>query len=348
MHRFRASHAAARLLLAMGLVLSLSTPVTAGGASISVSVGVSSPTEVTTGYYVAYPVTVTNSGTNTLNTVSVTLYATSATGDEVWPMADRGFALVGATPATCPQSGTPSCFIGQMTSGSTANVTFYFIATGNPRTEFVKAAVSTSEGMKDNSDGSSANIDYWESRPLIQTNVAPVSDDFRSGHAIVDIGTIDEPTVSTGLGVTFGNPQGTAVRVPRNAEVTITEMKPGDVPPCPTGYSTCFGWGSVLDVGTDTGGDEYFDTGIVVTMVWDDSQLPNGMTAKKLRVVHYPDPTVTTELWTPEPVTSLCTYDSDTGLPDNMPCFLSPPSKVGDKDIQAVMLWAHNGIGRGW
>ena len=142
MHRFRASHAAARLLLALGLILSLSKPVIAGGASISVVVAVSSPSTVTLGHYVAYPVHVQNTGTNTLNTVSV-----SGTTPE-------GFTYVGSTPSSCSQTAV-YCYFGQMASKAFAPVvTFYFSVGGSaPRNATFQATVSTAEGSNDNSDG---------------------------------------------------------------------------------------------------------------------------------------------------------------------------------------------------
>ncbi|HET7646652.1 MAG TPA: hypothetical protein VFM03_09230 [Candidatus Limnocylindria bacterium] len=330
MHRFRASHAATRLILALGLVLTLSTPVSAGGASIDVAVAVSSPQTVTVGHYVAYPVHVQNTGRNTLNTVSVS----GSTPD--------GFTYVGSTPSWCSQS-EAYCFLGQMPSGMVAPVvTFYFLVQGAPRAATFQASVSTAEGSNDNSDGTANNIDHWLADPIL-TSVVPYTQDFVSGHGLIGLNGFSDPSLTTGLAVAATNPHGTAVAVPSNAEVTIEDLPPNVAPPCPQGYGSCFGWASRLDVGTDDGDiAQDFPTGIVVTMVWDDSQLPKGMTARKLRVLHVTDAGVV------ELVNPSCTYDTVTGLPNNMPCFLTPPSKVGDKDIQAVMLWAHNGIGRGW
>lgn len=329
MHRFRASHSAARLVLVLGLVLSVSTPVSAGGASIDVAVAVSSPQTVTIGHYVAYPVHVANTGKNTLNTVSVS------------GSTPEGFTYIGSTPSFCSQT-TASCSLGQMPSGMIAPVvTFYFLVGGLPRTATFQAEVSTAEGSNDNSDGTANNTDRWLAEP-ITTEVVEFTQDFVSGHGITGLNGHAEPSLTTGLGVTGTNPHGTAVAVPSNAEVTLEDLTPTQAGDCPAGYPSCFGWASELDVGTDDNGvAQLFPTGITVTMVWDDSQLPSGMTAKKLRVLHI------TDAGTIELVNSSCTYDGN-GLPTNMPCFLSPPSKVGDKDIQAVMLWAHNGIGRGW
>jgi uncharacterized repeat protein (TIGR01451 family) len=317
--------------MALGLVLGLSTPVSAGAASVSVVVAVSSPITVTVGHYVAYPVHVQNTGPSTLNTVSVS--GTTPTG----------FTYVGAKPSHCNQS-VPYCALGQMTSGpAVRTVTFYFLVGGEvPRTAAFQATVSTAEGSTDNSDGTANNQDTWPSN-IITTEVVALTDNYVSGHGIVDLNDVSDPQLTTGLAVSELNPHGTSVEVRRNAEVTIEDRPPGALGACPTGYPTCFGWGSVLDVGTDDGGvAEEFPEGIVVTMRWDSSQLPSGMTPKKLRVLHILDD------GSLEIVNPACVTDATSGLVTNMPCFLAPPQKVQDRDIEAVMLWAHNGIGRGW
>lgn len=331
MHRFRAQQPAMRLVLALGMALSLSTPVSAGAASVSVAVAVSSPVTVTVGRHVAYPVHVRNTGPNTLNAVSVT------------GTTPAGFTYAGATPSHCDQF-VPSCALGQLASGSDEQiVTFYFLVGGEvPRTAQFQAVVYTAEGTTDNSDDQANNQDRWPSN-IITTDVVAIQDDFVSGHGILGLNGIHDPLLSTGLAVSSANPHGTAVEVRRNAEVTIADLPPTALGPCPPGYPTCFGWGSSLDVGTDEDGiAEEFPEGIVVTMRWDSSQLPNGMTPRKLGVLHILDD------GSLEIVNRSCVTDPGSGLVTNMPCFLTPPSKVQDRDIEAVMLWAHNGIGRGW
>ena len=87
-------------------------------------------------------------------------------------------------------------------------------------------------------------------------------------------------------------------------------------------------------------GDYQFDGpvpgGIEVTMRWDYTELPSGMTAKKLRVAHL--------LGNGEfvQVKGMC---SD-GAP--MPCFTVAPHKLADRDIQATFLLPSNRVTRGY
>ncbi len=127
--------------------------------------------------------------------------------------------------------------------------------------------------------------------------------------------------------------------VPRNAEVTVADLPPTDPQvACPTAIAaTCFGWGSSLSVAQGA----TIEGGILVTMRWDLSELPSGMTPKKLRIAHL----LGGQLW--EPVSAACTYNQ-AGAPTNIPCISVAPFKLADKDIQASFYLASNRVSRGY
>lgn len=330
MHRIRAVPAATRLVLALGLVLSISTPVSAGGAAMTVVVTGSSPTEVSIGNAVAYPVTITNSGRNTLNSVSVH-------GRE-----PAGFQYLGAAPASCSQQ-VDTCALGQMPAGASASVIFYYRVTEGvaPGTYQFIADVDTSEGQTDNSDDTSANIDHWSSIPML-TSVSHATDDFVAGHAVVGLNNLGYGTFSTGLGnLSSTNRHGTSVVLRTTTEVTVEDIPSGEADAfasCTAALgAACFGDASQLSIG----GGASVAGGIQITMRFDASDLPKGMTEKKIRVVHFFDGGGF------ERVENLCTVGGD-GVPTNMPCLDGKPVRESDKDITVKMWWDRNGIGRGW
>ena len=337
MHRPRTSRAAVQLALASLLVLSLTGPA-AATSQITAVVLVSSPFEVTVGKPVAYPVAVHNTGRNTLNHV------------EVRGLAPADFMYLGAEPASICSQTEPVCSVGQLASGASAPpITFYFLTPAVPGSYGFTAQVMVAEGGNDNSDGTSNNQDTFLSN-TITTVVSAINADFVAGHSYTNFrtfttGGIDcvgaglPPGCSAGLAtLDAANPHGTAVTVPVNAEVTATDVPPDALGrPCPADIAdACFGWGTVLDIADGSA----VSGGIEVTMRWDYTQLPNGMTARKLRVVHIFDEQVDGQ--THAFITDACTSATQTH------CFTVAPFKLSDKDIQATFRLPFNGIGRGW
>ena len=159
----RAFRIAARLALAVGLVLSVTTP--AAASSISATVATSSPLVATVGKPVAFPVTVKNTGKNTLNSIVVT------------GLAAPGFTFLSSTPPVvspstdgCSQT-QPVCTFRQLASGkSLPPIVFYYRVPTTVGTFPFKVEVKVSEGGKDNSDGTANNIDTFTSN-LISTDV---------------------------------------------------------------------------------------------------------------------------------------------------------------------------------
>jgi len=331
MTRLPASRIVVRAALAALLVSTLSAPVSAGGASVNVTITTSSPAHVTIGKVVAYPITVQNIGKNTLNTVFVS-------GEE-----PAGFTYLGAAPSTCSQT-TDSCSLGQIPSGAPAStVTFYYRVTSAvaPGTYQYIAHVDTSEGTTDNSDGTSNNVDHWSDD--IVTIVSTATNNFVAGHAVINLNTITDNTFTTGLDtLSATNKHGTTLVLRSFTEATVRDITAAQADAfanCQTLFSSvCFGEASQLQIGT--GGP--VTGGVQVTMRWDYSDQPNGMTEKKIHIVHIFDGGTSFEQ-----VTNQCTFGTGP-TPTNMPCLQGAPIRLADKDIQATMWWNRNGIGRGW
>lgn len=335
----RASRNGARLALAIVLTLATATPVAAG--DVTATVATSSPLAVTIGKPVAFPVTVTNSGRNTLNSIEVT------------GLAAPGFTFLLSTPLPstsgdgCSQT-QPVCTFRQLASGESLPpiVFFYRVPTTAGQYPFT-VEVKVAEGGKDNSDGTANNIDTFRSNTIV-TDVRAFDDDFVAGHSLAQgrsfsTGGID--CAGAGLAATCndapfplgeGNPHGTAVTVPIDAEVTASDVAPAV--DCPAAVTTCFGHGSRLSIANGAN----ISGGIVVTMRWDASDLPKGLTPAKLGVIHLFDPGRTLDGRTYALITDLCTTSTQTH------CFVVEPFRLGDKDIQATFRLPFNGVSKGW
>jgi len=334
----RASRAASALALAVVVLLTSVSPTVAAAGDITFELGVSSPTVVTVGRVVAFPVVVRNSSGRTLNHVSVTGAMELTSGAPA-----SGFTPLLVTPTGSCDAQTLTCSFQQLPAGTaTVEIVFYFrapptaSALGDAYNFKVTAVVS--EGANDNAKA--ANQDTFEG--FIATQVVATSQDFVAGHAFTNDGSAGL-TFSTGLATSLGNPHGTRVELKRNAEVTVQDVPAEGLAACRAVEPSCFGWGSKLDVGRDFPGfvAEQFPEGFVVTMRWDASQLPSGMTPKKLNVIHMLDDGtfeyVPRTLCPPNPTQA------------QMPCYLTLPYSPGKNlGIEAVMLWDQNGIGRGW
>jgi hypothetical protein len=317
MVRARASRLAWRVALASALVLTTVVPATAASPDVVITT-TSSPTSVTVGLVVAYPITVTNMSGRTLNHVDLV-------GSTSLPLAFLGSAPAGA----CPNA---VCDFGMMRAGDVRSVTFYYRAppTASPSSFVFTATAHVSEGGSDNPGA--GHQDTFEFP--ITTNVLAVNANLVRGHAFGTDRTFDTGTQT----LDTGNPHGTKVRIPgANVEVTAADLPPTDpAVQCPTTLTTCFGWGSSLNVGS--GG--IIPGGIEVTTRWDLSELPKGMTAKKLRVAHLLGNNQFA------PVTGMCIFVD--GVPNNMPCFSVAPFAWPDKDIQATYWLASNRVTRGY
>ena len=345
MSRARASRVAARVAILSVLLL---TSVVPASAAYNVQFTVaSSPFVVTVGLPVAYPVTITNSGGNILNHVTVT------------GQLDPAFTFLPqlTVPDAACSDTEPRCDFDQIRPNQSApQVIFYYTApatvlnSNGGDTYTFSALARVSQGAND--DQNPGNNDSFPS-PGVVTNVVATSPNLVSGHSVPGIRTFttggldcallglpancEAGTVPLGT----GNPHGTRVTVPRNAEVTVADLPPTDpAVACPTAIAaTCFGWGSSLSVANGVP----IEGGILVTMRWDLSELPSGMTPKKLRIAHL---TGTGPAGFVQ-VKDACVYNGAM-VPTNMPCISVPPFKLADKDIQASFYLASNRVSRGY
>jgi uncharacterized repeat protein (TIGR01451 family) len=334
MVRFRAFRMGARLALALSIVLAATTPVAAG--EITATVVTSSPLAVTVSKPVAFPVTVQNTGRSTLNSIVVTGQAAA------------GFTYLSSTPTSNCSQTEPVCTFRQMAAGTLLpTITFYYRVPATAGTFPFNVKVSVAEGGKDNSDDTASNVDTFFSNTIV-TNVRALDDDFVAGHSLPGVrsfstGGIDcagaglPATCNDGsFTVSPSNPHATAVVVPVNAEVTASDIPPAN--DCPAAITSCFGSGSQLSID----GGKPIPGGIVVTMRWDQTELPNGTTPDKLNVIHLFSPGTTLNGLPYALITDKCANASQTH------CFIVEPFKLGDKDIQATVRLPFNGTVKGW
>jgi hypothetical protein len=282
-----------------------------------------SPVQVTIGRPIAYVITVTNNTNNTLKYAGLSGETTNADGSPL------DLTYIHSEPATCSQTG-PSCVFDNLPSGATRTAVFVFRAPAQPTT-FTFSALSDFDG--DTSNPNAAHNDTVEE--VIQTNVLAESVDLVAGYAIPG-----EREFTTGIlgPLDTTNQHGTKVKIATNAEVTLADLPPThtDVT-CPSQIAaTCFGWGSSLSIANGA----TVPGGIEVTMRWDLSELPKGMTERKLRIAHL----LGGQSW--EPVSAACVFVA--GVPTNMPCISVAPFRLADKDIQASFYLASNRVSRGY
>ena len=311
------SRASLRIVLALGLLLTMAAPVSA--RDISVVVQTSSPTQVTAGYPVAYPVAVTNTSRSSVNHVSLSGNAPSS------------FTYLGSSSPACSTT-DDVCEFGQLAAGASLPVVrFYYRTPTTPATYQYTATVSLNEGPNDSPGNDPAVEDSFTSAP-IETQVVPADGNLATGHAFGSFRSFSTGLANLGI----SNPHGSAVTVPATGEVRVQDLAPSAAPACPAAASTCFGWATQLSVANGAS----FPAGIEVTVRWDASQLPSGMTDRKLRIIHLFDGGGY------ELVSNACTFAG--GQPTNLPCVKSAPKKQADKDIQATILLLRNGFVRGW
>jgi hypothetical protein len=303
------------LLLAVGLLATSVVPVGAADPAISVVVDTPQPAMVTQGRPVAYPVTVTNNGTSTVNHATLS-----------------GTTSVPATFMTSYPAGACSaaavCDIGTLSAGQSFTVVFVYeapVATGD--FDFTATFIG---GEGTNDAGGASHTDTFP--VTVTTHVVAFSDDSVHQYALAS-----GATVSTGIEdgvVTASNKHGTSVIVPgtpQGVETMVEDVTDSSCPPDLSGQ--CFGEASSLSIGQG----RLFTSPLRVTIRFDLSELPNGMTDKKLRVVHFFDDQA-------QLINTVC--DSATS-PTNAPCYL-PAVKQADKDLQITVYLLHNGNIRGW
>lgn len=313
----RAPRVAPRVLIALALLAVAALPVPVAAASPKVTVStVASPFEVTVGLPIAYDVTLTNGSNNTLK------YA-RLTGQPSIELEYLGSAGAGCS------SSTPTCVLDGLPSGATAKVTFYYLAPSTPQT-FTFVAFANYDGQ---TTSSPANYQNTSATP-ITTVVLAASQDLVRGHSFGSF-----KTFTTGLdNLGVGNRHGTRVQLTPVTEVTVEDISASEANAFANCTqllgAACFGEASRLDIndGLPVAG------GLTVTIRWDLSDLPNGMSEKKIRIAHLLDGGTVAH-----PITALCNSGAT-----NAPCLVGSPIRLADKDIQATVVLPSNGVVRGW
>jgi hypothetical protein len=304
--------------MALGLLATSFTPVSAGAPAITVDVATPQPATVTQGRPVAYPVTVTNSGTSTVNHATLS-----------------GATSVPTTFITSYPAGACSaaavCDIGTLAGGGSYSVILVYEAPTTVGTFNFTATFTGGEGANDN-EGPASHQDTF--RTSVPTDVVAFSVDSVHQYALAS-----GATVSTGIAdgdVTATNRHGTSVVVPGTAQGVETMVEDVTDSSCPAELNDqCFGQASSLSIGQG----RLFSSPLQVTIRFDYSELPSGMTDKKLRVVHFYTDGAGTHA---DPITTVCN-----GGATNAPCY-RPAVKQADKDLVITVYLLHNGNIRGW
>jgi hypothetical protein len=306
------------IVLAFGLLATSFTPVSAGAPAITVVVDTPQPATVTQGRPVAYPVTVTNNGTSTVNHATLSgSTSVPATFITSYPVGACSTAAV--------------CDIGTLAGGGSYSVILVYQAPTTVGTFNFTATFTGGEGGNDN-EGPASHQDTF--RSSVPTHVVAFSTD--SVHQYALAGGAE---VSTGIEngvVTTGNPHGTSVVVPVTEQGVETKIEDVTDSSCPAELANqCFGQASLLEIGQG----RLFTSPLKVQIRFDYSELPSGMTDKKLRVVHfYAD----ADGAHADPITTVCNAGAT-----NAPCYV-PAVKQVDKDLVITVYLLHNGNIRGW
>lgn len=294
------------------------------GPNVTLSVS-GAPGSVSLGHYVAYTARVTNGDKN--NVTHLTLTAPAAGSTSPFPL-----TYVSASPSTGSCSAPPvlplTCSLGSLASGATDTVTFVFrVPTGLPASGAgvsFAAQVTFDEGPNDQ------NASHGDTKlASAATTLGAVGSDFVTGFVPFALGD-DLETAGDLTGPSNGNPQKTGLEVAAlaasslGATGTVQEVShpaTDTTSDCQAGFS-CFGQTSFVTL------PGVFSPPLELTFRFDASELPPGMTQKKLRMFH--DGTLV----------PLCTTP---GVLSPGPTCQSSTTTFDDKDLGALLLSSTNG-----
>jgi hypothetical protein len=294
------------------------------GPNVSLSVS-GAPGAVSLGHYVAYTATIHNGDTNNVTHVALTAPAAGSTSP--FPL-----TYVSASPSagTCsaPPSLPLSCSLGSLKSGATITVTFVFRApAATPATGAAvtfAAQLSFDEGPNDQ-NSSHTDTDVASA----STTLGAVGSDFVIGFVPFSLGD-DLETAGDLTGPSNGNPQKTGLDVPAFAAAALGATGVVQEVPhpatdttsdCQAGFS-CFGQTSFVTL------PGVFSPPLELSFRFDASEVPPGMTEKKLRMFH--DGVLVPRCTTP-------------GVLSPAPTCQSSTTTFDDKDLGAVLLSNSNG-----
>ncbi|HYZ77473.1 MAG TPA: hypothetical protein VE596_08870 [Gaiellaceae bacterium] len=294
------------------------------GPNVSLSVS-GAPGAVSLGHYVAYTATIHNGDSN--NVTHVALAAPTAGSTSPFPLT---YVSVSPSAGTCSAPpGLPlSCSFGSLKSGDTITVTFVFrapaaIPPSGAAVTFV-AQTSFDEGPNDQ-NSSHTDTDAASA----STTLGAVGSDFVTGFVPFSLGD-DLETAGDLTGPSNGNPQKTGLDVPAFAAASLGATGVVQEVPhpatdttsdCQAGFS-CFGQTSFVTL------PGVFSPPLELSFRFDASELPPGMTDKKLRMFH--DGVLVPRCTTP-------------GVLSPAPTCQSSTTTFDDKDLGALLLSNSNG-----
>lgn len=316
----------AALCVAMIGLTSLAGPVVAAGPAFSVQILGSQPLEVTAGQIVAYPVSIAGvDNTQTVNHVFVDADVPGAT-------------YYGATTSvgTCSNS-APRCDLGTFRPTSPAAlVVLVFVAPTTASISSVTATVTVHSGEGTNDSGHAAHNDAFSDTAVTNIHHGGTSTFFSRYVVSRAFDAGESGVVQTDQTISILNPHATKVTVPDDAAVTaagapVTLSEAFVAPNAECRGFPCFGQTSFISVAD--GGT--FTTGFVASVTFGAPELPSGMNAKKLHVIHNLSGTA----W--EAVDTSC------GKAPVAPCRLSTVT-LRDKSIVVTMLLKQNGNIKGY
>jgi hypothetical protein len=318
--------AAAVVALVAALALAAAGRPASPGPNISVSVA-GSPGNVTLGHYVSYAVTVHNGAKNNVTHLALSAPTTGSTSP--FPLS---YVSVSTSNGTCsaPPALPVSCSFGSLPSGADARVTFLFRAPAAiPATG--AAAVFTAQASFDEGP-SDQNASHGDTNVgSASTGLGALGSDFVTGFVPFSLG--DELATGGELnGAAGGNPQKTSLSVPGGSAAglgavgTVQEVShpaTDTTSDCAAGFS-CFGQTSFVTM------PGFFSSAapLVLSFRFDASEVPPGMNAKKLRMVH------------DGALVPLCTVP---GVLSPGPTCQSSTQTFDDKDLGVLLLSQTNG-----
>ena len=253
----------------------LAQPVAARDPSFTVQIIGSKPLEVSAGQVVAYPVQVSGDNTMTINHVTVTASAPGAT-----PLG--AITTVG----TCP---TPQfCDLGQFTSAAQdAFVVFMYVAPTDPAVTSITAEVVLNSGEGTNDSPGAAHGDAFADEADTIIHHGDASTFFSRFVVARSFDPGENGLAQTDQVISSTNRHATRVIVPDEAAsafgvpVTISEaLTAANGVGC---AGPCFGEESRISIAD---GAAFLETPLTVQVTFGAPELPKGMNARKLHVVH--------------------------------------------------------------
>jgi hypothetical protein len=320
-------YARPRIAALCAAIISLSmvaAPAVAADPAFSVTILGSQPLEVSEGQVVAYPVRI--AGIDNGETIN------HAWVDATVP----GATYLGATTTigACDSS-VAQCQLGTFRPTTpSAFVVFMFVAPTEQAIEALTATVTLHTGEGTNDTGHSAHADQFSATAQTIVHHGAAATFFSRYVLSRAFDPAETGIVQTDPKITRANPHATKVIIPNEAvtafgaPVTLSESLVAPNADC-RGFP-CFGQTSFISIADGT----TFTTGFVASVTFGRSELPRGMRAKNLHIIHNYDGG-----W--EAVDTKC------GATPVAPCRISTVT-LRDKSIVVTMFLKQNGNIKGY